>query len=166
MRPELYIAHQTDGRTRLRLAQRATGDRRREQLIALKTLAEELTEALPDPYGLLRTDARPETGSLIVDHPGLQGEALLRALEALDCPPVERPDSPARPGLSPLLSGIGVVDRSIRDSSSGSADLRTLIFVLLLGLAIAQLLRGQVMAPAASLLWYAFDLALRGSENA
>lgn len=42
--------------------------------------------------------------------------------------------------------------------TGGRGDLRGLIFSLLLLLALAQAARGQVLAPAASLLWYAFDL--------
>jgi hypothetical protein len=160
MNISLFVAHQTQGRTRLRLTQRLAGQQRDEQLATLIGLAERLGQTLPDDSGLLRVEPRPATGSLIIEHPDCDIDELERTLGALDCRLESPPAQTVRPGLSPLLSGLDQADRTLRESTSDATDLRTLMFLLLVGLAVAQLLRGQVMAPATSLLWYAFDLAL------
>lgn len=164
----LFVAHRTADRTRLRLAERAPAQGRAKHQAELLRLAErlrqDLSQDLPEDDRLLRIEPRPTTGSLIIEHSAVERLDLASLLAGAGCRLVDAPEDPAVPGLSPLWSGLRQVDQGVRRTSSGSADLRTLLFLLLLGLAVAQLLRGQVLAPAASLLWYAFDLALRGAE--
>jgi hypothetical protein len=50
---------------------------------------------------------------------------------------------------------LGRVDEKIRTMSGGELDLAGLAFVSLAGAALVQILRGEVLAPAATLLWYA-----------
>jgi hypothetical protein len=68
----------------------------------------------------------------------------------------------APPPLSPTLTGVrrtaDRLDQALEGLTGGLGDLRTLAFALLIILAVRQTARGQLMAPAASLLWYAFEL--------
>lgn len=66
------------------------------------------------------------------------------------------------PVLSPSLAGlrraVDRLDHALARVTGGHGDVRTLTFILLLILALTQAARGQVLAPATSLLWYAYDL--------
>ncbi|MCF8015316.1 MAG: hypothetical protein K9L65_06375, partial [Chromatiaceae bacterium] len=73
-------------------------------------------------------------------------------LQIVDGPP------PPSPGLNALRRAADRIDRSLEEQTGGSADLRTLAVLLLIVLAMGQVLRGQLLAPTASLLWYAFEL--------
>jgi len=57
-----------------------------------------------------------------------------------------------------VLHGARRVDEALRRLSGGDVDLRGLAFLALLGTAMLQLARGQVLAPAATLGWYAAAL--------
>src|ERR1051326_377504 len=52
-------------------------------------------------------------------------------------------------------------DAAIRRWTAGTADIRTAVFVGLLGGAVLQVYRGSIAAPAATLLWYAADVLWR-----
>lgn len=162
----LYLAHQAEGRSRLRLAGLPADTGVETRADALAELVRAIPTVLSDPHGLLRVDARPLTGSLVIEHPGIAGDAILAAFAALPCEIVEPPDIPFRPSLAPLIDGLRSVDSGLRSLSADAADLRTALFVVLTGMAVAQLLRGQVMAPASSLLWYALDLVLHRDASA
>jgi hypothetical protein len=158
MPPLAHAVHRARGRLRLRVP----GLRYDRDFFA--GLCERL-QALP---GVAEVVANPDTaGVLIFLDPGsdldplaLIGESGL--LDLVDEAPI----------LSPSLTGIrratDRLDRVLAGATSGLGDLRTLTFALLVALALRQAVRGEVLAPAASLLWYAFDLmrfARPGSDD-
>ncbi|SDF93272.1 hypothetical protein SAMN05216241_103220 [Limimonas halophila] len=53
-----------------------------------------------------------------------------------------------------LVADARRIDSWFKDTSDGDFDLATVISVSLLGLAVVQVLRGQIMAPAITLAWY------------
>lgn len=146
-----WIVHQTAGRLRLRLP------RRRKDVIYLDALADAAAE-LP---GILAAQANPLTGSLLLLYEEDAADAFADALDRLvdahgivlhfGAPPM----APVRPALQRGLAGI---DAYLGQMSQQSTDLRSLGVLLFLVLSLVQLGRGQVLAPASSLLWYALDL--------
>lgn len=73
---------------------------------------------------------------------------------------------PETPALTPLFSGIRKLDQAIVSSTSGSVDLRTLLFVGALIIAIRQMRRGELFSPALPLLWSAMEMVSRfGKTN-
>jgi hypothetical protein len=154
----LCIAHQTAERTRLQLTARPPAAQRESAIERLQALGDALEAAIDDESGLLQMDIRPMTGSLVIEHPGIDGAAVVSAVVRVSGELEDRPVAETRPGLTPLFDAVAAADRGLRESSGGSADLRAIVFLLLVSLAIAQMLRGQVMAPATALLWYAFDI--------
>ncbi|MFM1892289.1 MAG: hypothetical protein RLZ44_1366 [Pseudomonadota bacterium] len=152
------IAHQTAGRTRLRAQLRPVDE------LELMTLAEAVG-ALP---GVEAVDWRPGTGSLVIEHPEAPWPAIEQEirqlgvviLTAADLPPLRR-DS-----LAAVRSGFEQVDGLLSAATAGGLDMRALLFVALVGLALRQLWQGQVMVPAISLLWWAFDLVRAGAPPA
>ena len=148
---KLVIAHQIEGRTRLRSTARPV------DAGALKMFAEQLAQ---EP-GIEMLDMRDTTGSLVIEHPSLDaGELTERVLHAGGAvmQQTHAPDEP-RDNLAVVREGMGSVDTMLAQLSAGSLDMRTLAFLLFFSLGITQLLRGQIMMPAFSFLWYAFELA-------
>jgi hypothetical protein len=143
-----YIAHQTAGRTRLRF--RSDPDARDRLL--------RFAEAVAALEGVERVTPRPTTGSLIIEHPGHSWEAIGSQLEGRGLTPGERPQTTRSRPLVPVTRLVGDLDRLIRDGTQGRADLRALLFLLLMAMAVVQLFRGQVAGPAMALFWYAYSM--------
>jgi hypothetical protein len=145
-----YIAHQIEGRTRLRA------------LLPLQDEDEDevatLTERLGEIEGIAGLSRRKRTGSLVVEHPLKPWKELLPDLQAAGVSLEEAQQKASEYSLSPFVELMQELDSAISDSSSGRADSRTLVFSMLLLLGLVQLLRGQLAAPATSLFWYAYEM--------
>jgi hypothetical protein len=124
---------------------------------------EEFAAHLSELPGVDDLDLRPTTGSLVVEHPDLDWEDLLEGFRRIGGVIVDpygensgRPDT-----LAPVRATFDRVDGLLTAVSAGGVDLRMLYFVVLIGLALSQMLRGQIMVPAITLLTWALELALR-----
>jgi hypothetical protein len=149
----LYIAHQTATRTRLRL--HGYRETPADVPAAIATLIATLS-------GVDAAEPRPATGSIVIHHPELSVDELNEALHALPLDWDEQvAEPPVQPALMPLTGGLAGADEWLHENSGGRVDVHTLIIVVMLSLALSQAVRGNIMAPAASLLWYALDLLLR-----
>lgn len=144
-----YLAHQTDGRTRLRVLDKLED---REQLL----LAAQAIEALS---GVEDVMPRLDSGSLVIRHPLLAGAVLLERLVEAGIVLAEQPQRPMRPALDPIREGLERADVLLREASRGGTDLRTIGFLALGSLAVMQMLRGKALANGTALMWYAFSLA-------
>ena len=145
----LHIAHQLPGRVRLRPSGTAlTADE-----------LTHLTEAIARLPGVIACIGRLVTGSLIVEHEGdfarIAEDAAAQALFAL----VEAP-APKPVGLM-AEEGLTYADLRLRELSNGQFDLRSALGTLILGLAVLQLARGQIVGPAMTLLLQSIDLLAR-----
>lgn len=146
----LVLVHQIDGRTRLRLAGNPAA--------AEVTL---LVDRLAGAAGIDSVDYREFTGSLVVEHPFLSASALAEALNGAGAVIVDPPVRVTAGGLTTLRHGLDSVDGLLTRATAGGLDVRTLTFAVLVGLAVRQMLRGQVMVPALSLLTWAAELLPR-----
>jgi len=144
------IAHQIEGRTRLRACDRSLDS------AALSVFVEQLSR---EP-GIEMLDLRETTGSLVLEHPALDAEQLAERVAHAGGEIVAEPQAPAGPrdNLAVVRKGIGNVDTMLAQLTAGGVDMRTLSFLVLFSLGITQLLRGQIMMPAFSFLMYAFEL--------
>lgn len=156
MTASLYVAHQTAARTRLRLI----GDRKNDTGI-VEAVADMLA-ALP---GVARAEPRPVSRSVVIRHPGLTADEFNTALHGLPLDLCAAPEPSARPALTPLSDNLGNADAWLSETSGGRLDVRTVLVVAMLSLAFSQAVRGNIMAPATSLLWYAMDLLLRHGKS-
>lgn len=149
MTPAAYIVHRVGGRVRLRIP-----DKRRDTAWLRATAA--ALEQLP---GVTRVEASPATGSLLVY---LDEDTSLEALLPLAQSRFRLIPGwgPQRPALEPIVVWTTLLNQRLQHYSRGSADLRSLLFALFMFLAVMQVMRGRVMVPAISLLWYAMELAL------
>lgn len=154
----LSVAHQIEGRTRLRVQTRPVDPD------GLLVFAERL-EAMP---GVEVVDCRLETGSLVVEHPMLDGDGLAAAVVRAGGVIVSAKvgGKAAGDSLQPIRGGLDRVDGLLSQLTAGGVDTRTLAFVVLFGLGIRQLMAGQVMVPALSLFWWALELLPKSQSEA
>lgn len=148
MAPLAYEVHRTRERLRLRIPER----RHDERYFAA------LGQRLSDLPGIREVNVNAQTAGVLVrmdPEPGSDPVAGIRAsglFRIAAQPPI----------LSPTLTGmrrtVERMDQTLAGLTGGLGDVRSLAFVLLVILALSQAARGQLLAPAASLLWYAFDL--------
>jgi hypothetical protein len=144
---EWYIAHQIEGRTRLKPCAPL------EESEILMQLADRINH-LDEVLGVI---PKPATGSLIIEHPLQSWQRLLPQLQALGLRLGEAPELQRSNLLSPLVQMFTEVDTAIRDSTEGQADSRTLLFFIFLLMGVTQLFRGNVLGPAVGLFWFAFE---------
>ena len=149
--PSAYVVHRTRERLRLRIREKRNDAEYFEQV------HRELARTCDD------VDVRinPTTGSVLLIHPEIDSAQLHARLSELESFHVFEGPEPGTPALTPLAAGISRIDHAISESSGGAADLRTLLFIGIMALAMRQLMRGQIMVPALALVWNAFDLAAR-----
>lgn len=144
-----YVAHRTSGRLRLRVPSR------RGDMLFFEQMRARLSD-LPD---IISVEANPATAGFLLRvrdstaiEEQIEAEGLLtlldrEALERLD----EQPVGDTRHGIKVLRQGLTGLAR-------GRPSFGTLVFVSLLSSGLVQLARGNVLAPAASLFWYASNV--------
>lgn len=142
-----HLVHRAPGRYRLRVPQ-GRGD-----LDFFETIADSLSVL----EGVLSVQANPKTASVLILHEGLDIDVLTHSLGdriTLD------PDAPyvAPSRLNASVKGLNELDAWIARISRGGSRVDSVLFLLLVVSGLVQLARGQVLAPASSLLWYAFEL--------
>lgn len=149
MTPRAYVVHRLPGRLRLRLERLPDADAFYERLgLALAALPAEVDVAV-----------NPRTRSMLFRHPPDVADALETWLADCELFQTEHGPPPRSPALAPLASRTAGLNRAISEASAGSVDLRTLLFIAVLGLALRQLIRGEVLGPALPLFLIATDLA-------
>ncbi len=143
------IAHQTDGRTRLRALVRPV------DTLELMDIADSVSGL----RGVDAVDFRATTGSLVIEHPDYHWEEIEHELARVGIEIAGSVDGidGYTDSLAPVRATIGHVDGLMTRLTTGGVDMRTITFVLMLGLALRQIMRGQIMAPAFCFLWYASE---------
>lgn len=147
--PDAHVCHQTRGRVRFKVPDRR-GDAAFFQAVA---------ERLGNCEGVLRVEPNPLTGSVLIAHETAPGTIVAFAqahqLFRID-------DNPRVTPVHTLAAErVKVLDTSLRSASSGKVDLTSVLFVSLFGLGLYQVAQGEIMVPAITLLWYAFDAVRR-----
>jgi hypothetical protein len=104
----------------------------------------------------------PLTGSVLVLHEATDTTVIGDYARALDLFEVAAP-SPTGVSHEPLpdeliRTGLGRVDTWMRRESGDGADLRSMALIGLLGAAVWQFARGEMLPAGATLLWYALTL--------
>ena len=99
----------------------------------------------------------------IADHPELAYENLEAQLGQLGLFELSESPEPQKPALKPLLEGGSWINQAVIEGTLGTIDLRTIAVIGLVGLAIQQALRGNIVGPALPLILSALDLAQHSS---
>lgn len=156
MAPLAYIAHQVRNRVRLKIPEM------RHDLDYFSALVEKLGALA----GVLEVTANPATGSVIIVHPAVsftELEPLLEHAGLFTLAPA--PEHPQENVVAPVLKSFNRINETLSEGSAGNFNLQSFAFVGLVALAAHQAYRGNILAPAISLLWNAFDLAQRMSRE-
>jgi len=146
-RPEGRITHLTSRRLRVKIP-----DKRRDA-----AFFDTVARRLADWASIERVEVNPMTASVLVhfsDAATLFAENL--AKNDLFAIAAENPADIKVPSVMHWArQSLSEVDAAMRRWSAGGADIRNVMFVMLAGSAVVQLARGNIAAPATTLLWYA-----------
>ena len=147
MVPTAYIVHQSRGRLRLKLPNKCRDD---EWLSEIATRLEQV----PDVEGV---EVAAVSGSLLIHHHAgteLKGHLAETGLFKIIDGPLSSP-----PVLDRVTEGVFRSDRALERRTGGRVNLKTLLILVLIGLALIQSLRNRIMVPAITLLMFAAQLA-------
>ncbi|MCS6841927.1 MAG: hypothetical protein NZ699_14725 [Roseiflexus sp.] len=156
MLPTGYVAHRVGDRVRLRIPARK-GD------VAYFTRVERELAAC---RRVMFVEANPLTASILLRYSGtdddLRHDGIDRGLFT-----IEEMSQATNPVLNAAAARIDQLDRVIQRSSNGSFDLLEVVFIGLVGASIIQILRGQALGPASTLMAHALAiLALHRARRA
>lgn len=163
IRPSAFVKHQLPGRVRLKIPQK------RGDVNYFDRLAGIFSKFL----GITELKLNPSAASILISHridlpfQNIVEFAETRNLFSLRENPEDH-DSIVIPNLpiTTLTSaGLSRVDNALLDFSQGRLDARSLLFMALIGLAIHQATRGNIMVPALTLLGYAVELLNAEDES-
>jgi len=154
--PSAYVKHQLPGRVRLKIPQKK-GD---------EDYFDRIAKLFANFPGITQLQLNPAAASVLICHDGTEAQfgniaefAQAKGLFSIAEQPEEETFSiPHLPIATLTSTGLNRLDESLMDFSQGRLDNRSLFVLTLTGLAIHQLTRGNIMAPASSLLWYAIEL--------
>lgn len=153
MKSPAHVVHAIPGRTRLRIP----SERGEDQFFAA------VADTLGNCPAVESATVNPLTGSVLVIHPGCEDfTAVCEQSELLDLVQLAPAGSAPQPLSVSASRGASSLNAGLSRFTEGALDLRSALFILLIGLGIAQMVRGNVMVPAVSLFWWAMDLALHG----
>ena len=149
--PQARVRHFTMGRLRVKIPEK----RRDEKFF------DTVKERLAAWDSVDRVEVNPLTASVLVHFPDLgrvfADNALRNDLFTLDYDALEADfETPA--ATEWIKQRWTNADLAVRRWTSGTADLRSAVLVTLLVAGTYQLFRGNIAAPAATLLWYAGDM--------
>jgi hypothetical protein len=158
MTPAGLLVHHIPGRTRFRIPVKR-GDR---------AYFANLTEQLGQCPGVGAVTASEVTGSVLVLHEAADPDVLVsyaRTFDLFDVPDALSGGEAIRPPAEILNLSLGHVDEWIRTHTRRGTDLRSVALTGLVGAAIWQMLRGQTLPAAATLIWYALTVASRDRQG-
>lgn len=144
------IVHQISGRTRLKIPDRQ-GD---------VIYFDRVSDRLSDCPGVTAVESNFRTGGVLIRHAApLVSIAAFAAAQGLF---VLTADRPAPVTLAQrLAAGLQSMESDLIGVSAGSLNGRSLVIMALLSLSAIQIARGQILAPASSLLLHALALVDR-----
>lgn len=143
-----YVTHSIPGRTRLKIHSQ------RGNTYYFNFLERHLTEC----PGVTDVKTSARTGSALVIHrtpfPQIVAFAQTRELFSLLSPQDFTPST----YLQQTTAGFAKLDTDLAELSAGKLDIRSLVLMALMTMSVIQLSRGQIFAPASTLLWYTLEL--------
>lgn len=155
MTPVAYVAHALSGRIRLKVpTERGNAD-----------YFDRVGRSLAECPGISRIEVDSRTGSLLLLHSASIARITAFA-EDRRLFIVEEHGAPWQTPLNQAAKQWAELDQAIARFSLGALDMRSLVFMILLLASALQIFRGQILAPASTLLWYVLELLLNGRTHA
>lgn len=157
IQPSAFIKHQMPGRVRLKIPQKR-GD---------INYFNRLEELFSHFFGINELKLNPSTASIVINHetdvPFQDIVEFAKTKNLFNLVEEAEDHDEVVPNMyikALTLTGFNRFDKALLAYSKGRLDARSFVFLSLIGLAIHQAARGNVMAPAATLLWYAVQLLI------
>lgn len=152
MLPVAHCVHAVPGRVRYRIPERR-GD---------ETFFARVREVLADTPGVRAVEVNPLTAAVLLRFDGgLEG--ILTAVHAAGLFRVGR--AVPRSLRAEAAAGLKGMDHNLALISAGRLDVDSALMFALMGLAVHQAFKGQLLAPASTLFWYALTLLRRSDKN-
>jgi hypothetical protein len=151
-RERAYLRHTIPGRIRVKIPARR-GDRHYFANIAKK---------LGESESIRQVKVNHATASVLIEFAGELTEIVEYAAEGdlFDLSAALLHEAAMPPIAERIAEEVTRAGRGLERLSGGGIDLESAALVALLGMSTIQLIRGNIPAPAASLLWYAGSLLL------
>jgi len=149
MIPAAHLAHELSGRTRLKIPSECGNT----------NYFDRVCRDLAECPGIGRIEINSRTGSLLILHTESIARIATFARDR-DLFILQDKNTPRHTTLSHAAQKLAQLDAAITRFSLGDLDMRSLMFIILLMVSVLQVFRGQILAPASTLLWYALDLLL------
>jgi Heavy metal associated domain 2 len=156
MPPKATISHQTSRRLRLRIPAK------RRDAAYFAALQEELAHC----PGVLKIEANPLTGSVLVHHRSAVQALIDYAEETqlFSAGKEEDPEPPPSPMSNRLSRQFAKVNQSLGDLTRGEVGLGDVALLSLIGFGLFQILRKKILPDGVTLLWYATSLHLLSQQ--
>lgn len=155
MLPEAYMSHAIAGRMRVKIPFK------KNDCSYFASLKEQLLKK----EGIIQVETNPMTGSLLIHHrlnirsiSDYAGSAgLFRVVS-------QRPDvTPLSQKVTGAFKGL---DKHVKGFTGGELDIPGMAFIVLIGLGLFQISRGNFAAPAwYTAFWYAFNIFLKSKTE-
>lgn len=150
MVPEAQITHEIPGRMRMRIVSRR-GD---QQFFAV------LKDRLAALDGIEAVETNSVTGSILLFH-HMDKDSLATFAAEKGLFVVHSSCTQSDPLSGKVVRSFQQMDRHLTSSTGGELDLPSLSFLVLLGIGVYEILRGNFMAPAwYTAFWYAFSVLM------
>lgn len=155
--PKAYIKHQVAGRVRLKIPAKR-GD---------EAYFETLTETFAECASITQLQSNADAGSVLLqfDETLFEDVVVFAATHGLFIV-VDGEEWMANRSIASWSAlGVSHVDTQLNRLSDGRVDLRSVLFLGFMGLAVHQAVRGNVMLPASTFFWRALELLNSKNEN-
>lgn len=155
MLPNAYIVHQTRDRVRLRIKEKRNDT-------GFFALMNSRFESISEDLEVRMND---RLGTVLFIHPGVTFADLFAELDQLDLFEIVAGPEPATYALAPLISSVKWINRTLGSATSGSVDVRTLVFIAAVLIAVRQIRRGEWFSPAFTIVWSSMDMLARAGKE-
>ena len=144
-----YVGHSVPGRLRIKIP-----SKRNDTEYFART-----RRVLSDCPGVTAVDVSALTGSVLLLH-AVDAEKIGDYAQQHGLFQVASPASQSPSLHNQVAERLGTLNETISGILGRMVDLRASLFAALVGLALVQLFRGNVLAPTVTLLWYAAGVAM------
>ncbi len=146
MIPDARIVHRLPGRLRIKV------DSHKRDVAFFSMLSNQLLSC----PGVLGVTASPVTASVLIQHAAAETK-IVQFVTAHKLLNVRSGDAGPAGAQAQMTAGLQGFSRELQHAAGGALNLDAVIVMGLTGLAIQQAIEGNIMVPAASLLWYAYS---------
>jgi hypothetical protein len=152
MMPAALIVHEMQGRIRLRVP----------EMRGEPEFFSQIENRLQEFDDIFSVTVRPMTGSILIEHDGINADELAHWARNNDLFDVKSQPGKKHAGYSIAQMSqheLNKLDEYLKRSTEERFDLLSLLMLMAIGLIISEFLKGRLSAGSFALVWYALDAA-------